>query len=143
LEAQIETLKNNLKSLEANYENSQKICIEDHVSKALLENVNCKECPNLHEEILSLKCKLEHASSWNTKFAKNINFSNPFGGTYKNFSKPSVSRITCHYCCKKGHTLSKCYIRKYHVPNGRMTWVPKSNNFIATNEKDPIRFGYL
>ena len=30
---------------------------------------------------------------------------------------------TCFYCMKKGHTLNKCNIKHYDVPNGKYTWM--------------------
>jgi len=47
----------------------------------------------------------------------------------KQFSNP----MTCFYCMRKGHSLKNCKIRKFDVPKGLVSWVPKS----ITNTSGP------
>lgn len=80
-----------------------------------------------------------------TKFTRSLNV--PYK-KYKfviresNRESHSHNHLTCHYCYKKGHNISKCNFRRYLVPRGVFQWLPKFKN-VSLTLKDPMKIGYL
>lgn len=59
-----------------------------------------------------------------------------------NSESHSHRHLTCHYCCKKCHTIIKCKFRRFLVPKGLFNGFPSATIFPLTL-KDPIKIGYL
>ena len=97
----------------------------------------CGTCHIWQKEVNTLKVKLDKAlqpkvtfSIDPSKFKRSLN---PSHKKYKYAQKDSNSKIishhnlSCHYCCKKGHTIEKCKFRRLFVPKGVFQWFPKCN----------------
>ena len=103
-------------------------------------------CHNRQEEVKSLQVKLDDALQPKIVFAidpskveKHLNY---FKNKHRHMLKDSNSKdmshknLSCHYCCKKGHTIEKCKFRKLFVPKGAIQWLPKSN-YNLTHSQGP------
>jgi len=113
-------------------------------------NGTCEACPKLHEEITSLKNKIEQASGVPMDFDK---ISNNFNSHYKKSCKRKFQnkhrnrevhghKVRCHYCREVRHTTPHCHALKNVIPRELMRWVPKQS-IVFTNPKDPTHVGDL
>jgi len=50
-----------------------------------------------------------------------------FISSFKHSSNHTSPFQTCFYCLHKGHTIRRCRVRLYDVPNGLVRWIPKGN----------------
>ena len=87
------------------------------------------------KEVKTLKAKLDKALQPKITFSiDRSNFRSSMINPYKKYNyeikdPPSKSNLpktlTCLYCCKRGHTISKCRFRRFLVPQGIFKWLPK------------------
>jgi hypothetical protein len=110
----------------------------------------CEACLKLHEEIVSLKSKIEKFSSVLMSFAKRSKsadlhskryFKRKFQNKNRN-SKAHGHKVRCHCCGEVGHTTPHCHTIKVLVPKCLMMWVPKESTCF-TNPNDPTYVGDL
>ena len=93
----------------------------------------CEYCHNRQEEVKSLHVKLNDALHPKIVFAidpskveKPLNHSKKkHRHMHKDLNSKDMSHknLSCHYCCKKGHTIEKCKFMKLFVPKGAVQWL--------------------
>jgi len=54
-----------------------------------------------------------------------------FNNLFKGSGSQSSQSIACFYCTRKGHSVRNCRIRKFSVPEGLVSWMPKSTSNTA------------
>ncbi|KAK2422403.1 gag-protease polyprotein [Trifolium repens] len=106
--------------------------------------VGCDNCITLSRNIKNLKDKVKDLSKprvshqVDPKHCQNtLKVKNKYSKHFKMDQKKSDSHIVCHYCFDKGHTIAKCHARKILVPKGKLQWLPKLSNNVATNQLGP------
>ena len=108
------------------------------------DRTGCDRCFYLSRDLRKLQDKLKEPSKPEITFAVDPSKFNkslkPRNKKYKFVEKDpkkSNPHIVCHYCCNKGHTIAKCHARKTLVPKGKLQWLPKLSNNVATNQLGP------
>jgi hypothetical protein len=108
------------------------------------DKTGCDGCFYLYRDLRKLQDKLKEPSKPEITFAVDPSKFNkslkPRNKKYKFVEKDpkkSNPHIVCHYCCDKGHTIAKCHARKILVPKGKLQWLPKLSNNVATNQLGP------
>ncbi|KAI5432937.1 hypothetical protein KIW84_020302 [Lathyrus oleraceus] len=97
----------------------------------------CETCHIWKKEVNTLKDKLDKASQSKVTFSINpskFKWSlNPSYKRYKyvqkdlNSKSTSHHNLSCHFCCKKGHTIAKCKFMRFLVPKYVFQWLSKCN----------------
>lgn len=98
----------------------------------------CEFCHNWQKKkINALQVKLDTTLQPKSAFAIDPSkYEISLNHSYKkhNFKKQDSNdkniihhNISCHYCCKNGHTSEKCKFRKMLFPKGVSQWLPKCN----------------
>ncbi|KAK2435416.1 gag-protease polyprotein [Trifolium repens] len=108
------------------------------------DRTGCDGCFYLSRDLRKLQDKLKEPYKPEITFAVDPSKFNkslkPRNKKYKFVEKDpkkSNPHIVCHYCCNKGHTIAKCHARKTLVPKGKLQWLPKLSNNVATNQLGP------
>lgn len=101
-----------------------KVKIEDDKSSLF----GFETCHIWKKKVITLKAKLTKALEPKFNFTiDSTKFKRSWNVPYKkykyvvresNSENHSHHHLTCHYCCNKGHTISKCKFRRYLVPKG-------------------------
>lgn len=101
---------------------------KDKIEDEKLSWFYCETDHIWQKEVNTLKAKLDKELEPkaifpinSTKFKRSLNVSyNKYSYVEKEYNSESNShrQLTCHYCCKKGHTIVKCKFRRFLVPKG-------------------------
>ncbi|XP_058721912.1 uncharacterized protein LOC131593431 [Vicia villosa] len=142
LESKVEKTEKDMEALKQSMLDIQK----DKVEIDPTSWFGCETCHIWQKEVRDLKAKLDKALQPKVTFAVDPNkFKRSYTPLYSKYTfvpKVSTSKtayshhITCHYCCKKGHTIEKCKFRRILVPKGVFQWLPKCNN-LCTHHLGP------
>ncbi|XP_050888687.1 uncharacterized protein LOC127093827 [Lathyrus oleraceus] len=117
LEVKVLETEKQMEALKQTKLDASKVDVEDEKPSWF----GCETCHIWKKEVITLKAKLNQtleqkvAFSINqTKFKRSLNVSYKkynFAVRESNSESHSHHHLTCHYCCKKGHTISKCKFR--------------------------------
>jgi len=106
------------------------------------DNDSCVACPRLILEIVSLKSRIEQASSasiyFANRFTKTSHIINSPKRKFQNINRKSKiheHKPRCNYCREIGHSTPHFHAIKILVPKSIMMWVHKKSTFVTNPEK--------